>query len=578
MRIPVSCLSCSHEFTASEAAIGKRVKCPACGEGVRVTEEADEVVEKPRRSSGSGRKAKGRAAPAGNPSSLFIGLAAGAGAVIVLAIGFLMMNGRGNQPATLPVTPPGAQQPAVAQSLTPAGNPGSAPGSASPGPAPGLTAPGLGGPGLGGPGMQPAMGLPGQQVAGNVPNPTTAAPVAPQNPSTPANNTPSVAPSKPVAVANEPRVEMDMKDLVKRIEKSVVRIIVKSDQGASIGSGFVIDSDGSIMTNYHVIEGANSAEVEFENGEKATVIGFTTIDTERDIAIIRIEKDPATLHGVRVANTLPEKGEKVAAFGAPRGLSFTASDGIISAIRATPEFSAREKGIYLQTTTPISPGNSGGPLVNMFGEIVGVNSFKMEGENLNFAVSATDIRDVIANRGTEVTPISPTSLKRVFTEKNPFSRAENLAGTERGTLLFGRIRDAVIMMLPFAVDPSGNVSAFVEREVAKNLITKAKWTEITRREQVKKSTAVVVVLIYFTADPKKSPNALELMCKIQIVARDVDKEGLDFTAIVYDEHKSLGKISPNSLVDGNIPNGMKQKIPEFFSKIVQDFRKAQKTQ
>ena len=578
MRIPVSCLSCSHEFTASEAAIGKRVKCPACGEGVRVTEEVDEVVEQPRRASGSGRKAKGRAAPAGNQSSLLIGLAAGAGAVIVLAIGFLVMNGRGNQPATLPVTPPGAQQPAVAQSITPAGNPGFAPGSASPGsaipgPAPGLTAPGLGGPG-----MQPAMGLPGQQVAGNVPNPTPAAPVAPQNPSAPANNTPSVTPSKPVAVTNEPRVEMDMKDLVKRIEKSVVRIIVKSDQGASIGSGFVIDSDGSIMTNYHVIEGANSAEVEFENGDKAAVIGFTTIDTERDIAIIRIEKDPATLHGVRVANTLPEKGEKVAAFGAPRGLSFTASDGIISAIRTTPEFNAREKGIYLQTTTPISPGNSGGPLVNMFGEIVGVNSFKMEGENLNFAVSATDIRDVIANRGTEVTPISPTSLKRVFTEKNPFSRAENLAGTERGTLLFGRIRDAVIMMLPFAVDPSGNVSAFVEREVAKNLITKAKWTEITRREQIKKSTAVVVVLIYFTADPKKSPNALELMCKIQIVARDVDKDGLDFTAIVYDEHKSLGKISPSSLVDGNIPNGMKQKIPEFFNKIVQDFRKAQKIQ
>ena len=574
MRISVSCLSCSHEFTASEAAIGKRVKCPACGEGVRVTEEVEEVVEKPRRSSGSGRKTKGRAAPVGNQSSLLIGLAAGAGAVIVLAIGFLVMNGGGNQPATLPVTPPGAQQPAVAQTLTPVGNPGSAPS---------LTAPGLTAPGLGGPGMQPAMGLPGQQVAGNVPIPTPAAPVAPQNPSATVNNIPgvasaNVAPSKPATVTNEPRVEMDMKDLVKRIEKSVVRIIVKSDQGASIGSGFVIDSDGSIMTNYHVIEGANSAEVEFENGEKATVIGFTTIDTERDIAIIRIEKDPATLHGVQVANTLPEKGEKVAAFGAPRGLSFTASDGIISAIRATPDFSAREKGIYLQTTTPISPGNSGGPLVNMFGEIVGVNSFKMEGENLNFAVSATDIRDVIANRGTEVTPISPTSLKRVFTEKNPFSRAENLAGTERGTLLFGRIRDAVIMMLPFAVDPSGNVSAFVEREVAKNLITKAKWTEITRSEQVKKSTAVVVVLIYFTADPKKSPNALELMCKIQIVARDVDKDGLDFTAIVYDEHKSLGKISPNSLVDGNIPNGMKQKIPEFFSKIVQDFRKAQKSQ
>ena len=93
---------------------------------------------------------------------------------------------------------------------------------------------------------------------------------------------------------------------------------------------------------------------------------------------------------------------------------------------------------------------------------------------------------------------------------------------------------------------------------------------------MKKSTAFVVVLIYFTGDPKKNANAVELMCNVQIIARDVDKDGLDYTAIVYDENKSLGKISINSLGNGNIPNGMKKEIPEFFNKIVQDFRKAQR--
>jgi S1-C subfamily serine protease/predicted RNA-binding Zn-ribbon protein involved in translation (DUF1610 family) len=556
MRVPVSCGSCTTEFTASENAVGKRVKCPTCGESVRVTKPDDDEPAVVRRSSG-GRKSK-KASPAGGSSPMLIGIAAGGGGVAVLGLVMFLMNYRGGN---VPAPPPSNPESNVAASAsTPPVSPSAAPSSAP------ISAP-----------SNPASMAHqvASQSAGNTGAPAKSAAPSGSNPAVMTTST--TASKENVAKTTlEPRKKLERTELIKQVEKSVVRIIVKGTNGASVGSGFVIDTDGSIMTNYHVIEGAMSAEVEFENGKKSAVIGFTTLDKKRDLAIIKIKEDPESLTKIGIATALPEKGEDVAAFGAPRGLSFTASNGIISAIRQTPEFNAREAGTYLQTTTPISPGNSGGPLVNMYGEVVGVNSFKIEGENLNFAASSTDIQEVIAGRGHEVKPLSPTDLEPVFTKKNPFARAENIAGTTKGNQLFGNIRDAIIMMLPFAVDPSGNITSFVDREISKNLITKAKWTEVTRRDQVKKSTAFVVALIYFTADPKKNANAIELMCSIQIIARDVDKDGLDYTAIVYDEHKSLGKISMNSLVGGNIPNGMKEKIPEFFNRIVQDYRKAQR--
>ncbi len=572
MRIPVSCGACSNEFSASETSAGKRVKCPACGEGVRVPLEAEEQ-ELPRRSSGS-KKSKGKTSKSGGISPLLIGLGAGGGGVAILGLALMLMNNRGGNQA-VPVATPG----------TPVAAP-----------------------------TAPQLAMPQPPMVAQPNTPVSPAPVMAQNPIAPTNpaaahnsgssnsvnmNAPALQPpsnlasnsqgpapvssggaQKPVIpVDNAPLRELSMPELVAQVEKSVVRIIVKSDQGASVGSGFVIDADGSIMTNYHVIEGGKSAEVEFDTGDKSNVVGFTTVDKERDLAIIKIDQGQKPLHQVRVASELPQKGEKVAAFGAPRGLSFTASDGIISAIRKTPEFSARSAGTYLQTTTPISPGNSGGPLVNMRGEVVGVNSFKIEGENLNFAASATDIRDVIAGRGEKVTPLSPEALPLVYTEK-AFGRAENLAGTTKGNMLLGQIHDAIIIMLPFTFDPSGRVTDNVELQVEKNLIKKAGWTKVTRQSQVKGSTALVVVLIYFQqAEKVKDADkklVSELMCRVRIVSRDVDKDGVAYTAIVWDESGALGTISINSLLGGGFPPAMKTKISEFFNKTYQGIKKAQR--
>ena len=582
MKIPATCGSCSNQFSVGSNLAGKRVKCPECGEGVRIVAEPVDEPESPRRSAG-GKKSKSKkgSSKSGNSSGMAIGLAIGGGAVVVVALLIFALNRGGGGLPQAPQTPVAQSTPA-SPAPTPNGMPQMAAMTMPPG------APGMGSPGT------PGMGTPasGHQAPGAAQSPGagSAAQMSNQNPAVvtvpaaamnSANAMPAVANPKSSATVppkDAPLVELSTPDLVVLLDKSVVRISVKTDHGRSIGSGFVIDPDGSIMTNYHVIEEATSAVVEFESGEKSDVIGFTTVDKDRDLAIIKINLDPSKLLKVRVAKELPKKGEKVMAFGAPKGLSFTSSDGIISAIRHTPEFTARKAGSFLQTTAPISPGNSGGPLVNMRGEVVGVNSFKVEGENLNFAASATDIRDVIEKRGTTLTPLSAEALPAKYTDR--FARAENLAGTSRGNLLLSQINDAIIVMLPFAFDPNGRVTDFVVGQVEKNLIKKAGWTPVKTQAQVKRSTALVVVLIYFqVAEKVEKANekmVSELKCRVRIISRDVDKEGDEYTAIVWDEDGTLGTIAIQALANGTVPETMKSKVSAFFNKIVQACRKAQK--
>ena len=527
-----------------------------------------------------------------------LGLGIGAGGVSVLAVLFFLMTrvvggGAGNA-----AVPAGSHQQAAASQVVEA-RADSMTVAASPAPAESTrTRTNAQSPTVSSPASSltsPAAVSTDNLVVDNVDSTSTSVESAPD--STPVPSTPVVVnrpamtrPARPNRFANTAAstapvtgsfVELSMPELIAKIEKSVVRIVVKSDDGLSVGSGFVIESDGTIMTNYHVIEGAKSAVAEFNTGKKYNVLGFTAIDTDRDMAIIKIKPD-TTLQKVPVAAVLPMKGEKVAAFGAPRGLSFTASDGIVSAIRncPDPEFKARTAGCYLQTTTPISPGNSGGPLVNMRGEVVGINSFKMQGENLNFAVSAKDVRDLISHPGKRLIALSPETVPRKFTDKSDtYDRAENLAGTTRGNLLLGQIRDAVIVMLPFKFnDPSKRVADFVESQVEKSLIKKAGWTKVTDQSQVRPGTALVVVLFYFQvaegiANAEKK-NINELKCRVRIVTRDIDKDGAAYTSIVWDEDGTLGTVTVRSLQEGLVPPAMRGKISDFFNKIVIAHRKA----
>ncbi|HEU5231975.1 MAG TPA: trypsin-like peptidase domain-containing protein [Terriglobales bacterium] len=143
------------------------------------------------------------------------------------------------------------------------------------------------------------------------------------------------------------------------------------------GSGFIIDSEGHILTNYHVIAGARQVEVTLSNKKKyrADLIGS---DRQKDLAVLQIPAKnltPAVLGDSKVL----EVGQKVYAIGNPFGLSGTMTRGIISSIRSVrgPEGNAIDQAI--QTDAAINPGNSGGPLLNSHGEVIGINSMILTG-------------------------------------------------------------------------------------------------------------------------------------------------------------------------------------------------------
>jgi S1-C subfamily serine protease len=223
----------------------------------------------------------------------------------------------------------------------------------------------------------------------------------------------------------------DIGEMQSKIEPSVVT--VKTDKG--LGSGFVADAAGYIVTNYHVIEGAKKAAVEFpadKDKKLYAVEGFLAIFPKRDLALIKINTGDKKLVPLVISETLPVRGAWIATFGSPLGLSLTAAEGKISAIRSGPELieltKRGSKSIYeilgyepnstwLQHTAPMSHGNSGGPLINSHGEVVGINTWTLpEGQNLNFAISSPHIKEFVTSAPKTPQPLSNLPEPR---EKGP---------------------------------------------------------------------------------------------------------------------------------------------------------------
>jgi S1-C subfamily serine protease len=197
-----------------------------------------------------------------------------------------------------------------------------------------------------------------------------------------------------------------------RVNPGVVSIRGINGSGDSLGSGFVVDQEGHIVTNYHVIEGADQLEIAFPSGKKtrAEVLGT---DLDSDIAVIKVELDPADLHPLPLSDSdLVRVGQTVVAIGNPFGFRGTMTVGIVSGLGRSMEslhdapgggvFSA---GDIIQTDAAINPGNSGGPLINLNGEVVGVNraiytsNFSSSGDpvssGLGFAISINIIKRVM---------------------------------------------------------------------------------------------------------------------------------------------------------------------------------------
>jgi S1-C subfamily serine protease len=178
----------------------------------------------------------------------------------------------------------------------------------------------------------------------------------------------------------------DFSEIIDDAIKSVVTI--KTD--ISQGTGFIIKEQGYVVTNYHVVSGATAAGVFTYDGDvhSTQLIGFNEL---LDIALLKIA---GTFEEINLGDSDDvEIGEKVIAIGNPLGLQFSVSEGIVS---ATDREGSNGIEAYIQTDAALNPGNSGGPLINKQGEVIGINNFKVSGgENLGFALEADTIRATV---------------------------------------------------------------------------------------------------------------------------------------------------------------------------------------
>jgi hypothetical protein len=186
----------------------------------------------------------------------------------------------------------------------------------------------------------------------------------------------------------------DIPAIAKAANGVIVSIITSDKDGKPVaqGTGFLVSTDGRIVTNYHVIKGARSAIVKLPDGAFYDVDGVVAFDKARDLAVIKAHGQNFRVVTLGDSDRV-QVGEEIVAIGSPLSLESTVSNGIVSGIRTIKE----EGGKLLQITAPISPGSSGGPLFNMAAEVVGITTLYLEGgENLNFAIPVNDAKRLLS--------------------------------------------------------------------------------------------------------------------------------------------------------------------------------------
>lgn len=220
--------------------------------------------------------------------------------------------------------------------------------------------------------------------------------------------------SKAAAVGHSPTLP----ELVRRVKPSVVSILTYDAKGEALisGSGFFV-RPGEVMTNMHVIKGAHRVEIHTLEGKGRTypVTGALAIDDEADLALLKVDLPADRSRPLPMTSTLPDEGEQIFVIGNPLRLEGSVSDGIVSAIREVPDL-----GRIIQVTAPVSHGNSGSPLFNMRGEVIGIVTVKVtNGQNINLALG---VARIAALHGKE-----SISFDQVAAKGKPGPQAEALA-------------------------------------------------------------------------------------------------------------------------------------------------------
>lgn len=189
----------------------------------------------------------------------------------------------------------------------------------------------------------------------------------------------------------------NLPELVRQVKPAVVAITTYDASGEALmtGSGFFV-RPGQVVTNLHVIRSAVRAEIKTLDGKGKIypVNGAVAVDDDGDLVVLNVDMPVDRSRSLEMASTLPDEGEKVFVVGNPLKLEGSVSDGIVSAIREVPNL-----GRIIQITAPVSHGNSGSPVFNLKGQVVGVVTVKVtNGKNINLAIAGARVTQMTPGR------------------------------------------------------------------------------------------------------------------------------------------------------------------------------------
>jgi serine protease Do len=259
------------------------------------------------------------------------------------------------------------------------------------------------------------------------------------------NTTPPASAALPKSLYHNPgalRQEKTVKELVATLGEAVVQ--VRTPGG--LGSGFFINEDGYLITNFHVIEGETQISIEVYQNKGGQLersnykqVRIISMNKFADLALLKVEdKDAPKFSWVLLGESSAlSVGDRVFAIGSPLGLERTVTEGILST--KTRELQGE---LYLQTTTQINPGNSGGPLFNLRGEVIGVTNMKITfGEGLGFAIPVESVKFFLEHRDSFAydndNPSNPyrylqppSRVKKSASLEKEQKKQENLAGAK----------------------------------------------------------------------------------------------------------------------------------------------------
>jgi S1-C subfamily serine protease len=229
------------------------------------------------------------------------------------------------------------------------------------------------------------------------------------------------------------RAQETLPELVKRVKPTVVAITTFDANGDSLmtGSGFFV-GPGKVVTNLHVVRGADRAEIKLLDGKGKIypVKRALAVDEDGDLAMLEIEMPLERVHSAEIATSLPDEGETIFVIGNPLKLEGSVSNGIVSAVREVPNV-----GRIIQITAPISHGNSGSPVFNLRGQVLGVVTIKVtNGQNINLAISFARVNDLKTFEPKALSDLAPKARTEV---------SESLYRTGLESLWLGNYDNAV---------------------------------------------------------------------------------------------------------------------------------------